>query len=107
MGVLGDRRSREGARRLINPPTVPISVTSFEVEWFYGGCYFDYLTVNGIRYCRTSPEGVVPDGTPIEWVTDFSETRAGSQCLRFLCRQFRCYFLFDVCYLRARVVSSK
>ena len=33
---------------------------------------YDYLTVSGVRYCGTSPEGIVPDGTPIEWVTDTS-----------------------------------
>ena len=78
-GYGGAGYSDNEACTIINPPTVPISVTSFEVEWypFLSGCIYDYLTVNGVRYCGTSPEGVVPDGTPIEWVTDASVTLAG------------------------------
>ena len=45
---------------------VPISVMTFAVEW-HPSCSYDYLTVNGARYCgSSSPEGVVPDGTPIQ-----------------------------------------
>ena len=64
---------------ITNPPAVPISVTSFSVEGHSSGsCAYDHLTVNGARYCGTdSPDGVVPDGTPIEWRTDGSVTRAG------------------------------
>jgi len=87
-----------------NPPAHPISVTSFDVEnacnpdlafsTCYGysqgysgstiGCIWDHLTVNNRRYCGTnSPEGVVPDGTPIEWKADYSVTRSGWEiCFR-------------------------
>ena len=62
---------------ITNPPAVPISVTSFSVE-AHSSCAYDHLTVNGARYCGSnSPEGIVPDGTPIEWRTDGSATRAG------------------------------
>ena len=64
---------------ITNPPAVPISVTSLAVE-VSSGCIFDYLTMNGVRYCgmpTVSLEGVVPDGTPIEWRTDGSVTKAG------------------------------
>ena len=66
---------------ITNPPAVPISVTFFAVEPKgpdQATCQYDYLTVNGARYCGTvSPEGVVPDGSPIEWHADGSETEAG------------------------------
>ena len=64
---------------ITNPPAVPISVTSLAVE-VSTGCTFDYLIVNGVRYCgmpTVSLEGVVPDGTPIEWRTDSGKTTAG------------------------------
>ena len=86
---------------ITNPPAVPISVTSFAVESdsspspspspspsltpnpslspsLSPSCPLDRLTVNGARYCGSgSPEGVVPDGTPIQWYTDGSATFAG------------------------------
>ena len=59
--------SNHEACTITNPPAVPISVTSFAVEWDLASCSYDYLTVNGARYCgSSSPEGVVPDGTPIQ-----------------------------------------
>ena len=78
-GYGGTGYSDNEACTIINPPAVPISVTSFEVERpLSQNCIYDYLTLNGIRYCGTvSPEGVVPDGTPIQWYTDGSATFAG------------------------------
>ena len=64
---------------ITNPPYGSIYVYSFEVEapW-KGNCWADYLTVNGARYCGTdSPMGVVPNGSPIEWHTDITLTKAG------------------------------
>ena len=76
--------SENEACTITNPPEVPISVTSFQSEAHWVSpegvdrCVFDYLTVNGVRYCGTvSPEGVVPDGTPIEWRTDDSVSKEG------------------------------
>ena len=69
--------SNNEACTITNPPAVPISVTSFSVE-AHSSCVWDHLTVNGARYCGSnSPEGIVPDGTSIEWRTDGSVTRAG------------------------------
>ena len=63
---------------ITNPPAVPISVKTFAVEGTHEGkCSFDYLTVNGARYCGTEgPEGIVPDGSPIEWISDKGGTEA-------------------------------
>ena len=69
------------ACKITDPPAVPISVTSFSVDANRSSdylCVGDYLTVNGARYCgSSSPEGIVPDGTSIEWRTDSSKTRPG------------------------------
>jgi hypothetical protein len=63
---------------ITNPPAVPISVEAFAVEGAYKGVCYDFLTVNGARYCGTEgPEGIVPDGSPIEWQADETETEAG------------------------------
>ena len=71
-GYGGTGYSNNQACTITNPPAVLISVTSFAVET-HSTCAYDYLTVNGARYCgSSSPEGVVPDGTPIEWHTDGS-----------------------------------
>ena len=70
---------------ILNLPAHPISVTSFDVENANQiGCIWDHLTVNNRRYCGTnSPEGVVPDGTPIEWKADYSVTKSGWEiCFR-------------------------
>ena len=76
-GYGGTGYSSNEACTITNPPAIPISVTSFAVE-MSTGCVYDYLTMNGVRYCGTvSPEGVVPDGTPIKWRTDGSVTKAG------------------------------
>jgi hypothetical protein len=50
---------------------VTLSVTSFDVEAEY--CYFDYLRVNGGRYCGNTggPSGVqVAAGANITWTSD-------------------------------------
>ena len=64
---------------ITHPPAGSISVISLDVEVaFKGNCVADYLTVNGARYCGTdSPEGVVPNGSPIEWHADKSYAEAG------------------------------
>ena len=63
---------------ITNPPAVPISVETFAVEGAYKGTCYDFLTVNGARYCGTEgPEGIVPAGSPIEWLSDDSLTEAG------------------------------
>ena len=74
---------------IINSPAVPISVTSFDVFGyaiptakppFVSSDYtcYDYLKVNGKKYCKLgSPEDIVPDGTPIEWSTDNTDTDTG------------------------------
>ena len=62
---------------ITNPPAVPISVETFAVEGAYKGKCYDFLTVNGARYCGTEgPEGIVPDGSPIEWISDKGGTEA-------------------------------
>jgi len=66
---------------ITNPPAVPISVTSFSVDANRSSdylCVGDYLTVNGALYCgSSSPEGIVPDGTSIEWHTNSRRTSPG------------------------------
>ena len=63
---------------ITNPPAVPISVETFAVEDAYKGDCHDYLTVNGVGYCGTEgPEGIVPNGSPIEWSSDINENQAG------------------------------
>ena len=63
---------------ITNPPAVPISVETFAVEGAYKGRCYDSLTVNGANYCGTEgPEGIVPDGSPIEWISDKRDTEAG------------------------------
>eukprot|EP00964_Phaeocystis_antarctica_P087045 scaffold55166_cov45-Phaeocystis_antarctica.AAC.1 len=63
---------------ITNPPAVPISVETFAVEGAYKGKCYDFLTVNGALYCGTEgPEGIVPDGSPIEWISDKGDTEAG------------------------------
>ena len=63
---------------ITNPPAVPISVEAFAVEDAPKGVCYDFLTVNGARYCGTEgPESIVPDGSPIEWLSDKIDTAAG------------------------------
>ena len=63
---------------ITNPLAVPISVETFAVEGAYKGKCYDFLTVNGALYCGTEgPEGIVPDGSPIEWISDKGDTEAG------------------------------
>ena len=41
-------------------------------------CTYDYLLVNGVKYCGTSgPAGVVPSDGNMAWVSDEIETRPG------------------------------
>ena len=66
------------ACNITNPSAVPISVETFAVEGAYKGRCYDFLTVNGARYCGTEgPEGIVPDGSPIGWISDEGDTEAG------------------------------
>ena len=80
-GYGGTGYSNNEACTINNLPAVPISVTSFSVDANRSSdyrCVRDYLTVNGARYCGSnSPEGIVPNGTSIEWRTDSSKTRPG------------------------------
>eukprot|EP00964_Phaeocystis_antarctica_P109234 scaffold73728_cov57-Phaeocystis_antarctica.AAC.1 len=80
VSIIHKKRSAYGNNKectIAYPPAVPISVTSFAVE-ADASCQYDYLTVNGARYCGTEgPASVVPDGSPIKWHTDESETEAG------------------------------
>ena len=63
---------------ITNPPAVPISVETFAVEDAVKGTCYDFLTVNNVSYCGTEgPEGIVPDGSPIKWISDGGETEAG------------------------------
>ena len=74
--TLGYETSQECT--ITNPPAVPISVDTFAVEGAYKGRCYDFLTVNGARYCGTEgPEGIVPDGSPIGWISDEGDTEAG------------------------------
>ena len=76
----GDRTDyfNNEACTITTPPAIRISVTSFAVEPD-PSCAYDYLTVNGVKYCGSdSPDGVVTDGSsPIVWRTDSSSTMAG------------------------------
>ena len=60
----------------------PLDVPSFDVEHlpsFYNPCLWDFLKVNGVKYCATEgPQGVTPAaGSELVWHTDYSETKAG------------------------------
>ena len=61
---------------IFNVPPIPLSVPFFDVEGSW--CEYDFLTVNGVRYCGTSgPAGVVPlDGT-IQWTSDEADQYPG------------------------------
>ena len=56
---------------------VGLEVVAFDVEPD-ALCDYDYLTVNGVKYCGTSgPQGVVPEDGVIEWISDDSDVRSG------------------------------
>ena len=58
-------------------PPVGLEVVGFEVEGS-SGCFFDYLTINGTKYCGTSgPQGVVAEDGVIEWRSDAVDVRSG------------------------------
>jgi hypothetical protein len=56
---------------LTNVPATPLSVLGFRLSYTwsdppYDDCIYDYLVVNGKKYCGTSgPDGVASDGTII------------------------------------------
>ena len=76
---------------IYNVPPVGLEVIAFDVEgdpWSYSDydgdgdftndCPWDYLVVNGVRYCGTSgPAGVVPSDGTMTWVSDGSVTESG------------------------------
>ena len=56
---------------------VGLEVVAFDVEPD-SLCDYDYLTVNGVKYCGTSgPQGVVPEDGVIEWTSDDGVVRSG------------------------------
>ena len=78
-----------------NLPPVALDVIAFDVEGdpysYYDGdgdgdptndCPFDYLVVNGVKYCGTSGPagaraGVVPSDGTMTWVSDSGVTESG------------------------------
>ena len=73
-----------------NVPPSPLVSLAFDVEGDYNPYYdfdgngdptddcYDYLIVNGVRYCGTSgPTGIVPSDGNITWVSDEFEFGAG------------------------------
>ena len=89
-GYGGTGYSNNEACRITNPPAVPISVTSFSVE-AHSSCAWDHLTVNGARYCGSnSPEGIVPDGTSIEWRGGCGDTPNWSNGRPFDSHEYGC-----------------
>jgi len=72
-------------------PPNPLVSLAFDVEGDYDpyndydgngdptdDCRFDYLVVNGVRYCGTSgPTGIVPSDGTMTWVSDYSVTKSG------------------------------
>ena len=57
-------------------PPAELETVAFDVEAL--GCRYDYLTVNGVKYCGTSgPQGVVPEDGVIEWTSDDGVVRSG------------------------------
>ena len=66
----------------------PFNVYSFDVEDpVFGYCWYDYLEVDGVRYCgKNGPGGGseftgsniwIKEGSELIWHTDYSVTRAG------------------------------
>ena len=72
-----------------NIPVLSTTVNAFDVEYVasepepgYGAvsdpCNYDYLLIDGARYCGTTgPAGVVVLNGSITWRSDFIETRSG------------------------------
>ena len=66
-------------------PPVGLDVIFFDVDTFDPGvssaapnCPWDYLVVNGVKYCGTSgPAGVVPSDGTMTWVSDSGVTESG------------------------------
>jgi len=55
---------------IIGVPPVGLETVAFEVD-LESSCRFDYLTVNGVKYCGFSgPNGVVAEDGVIEWSSD-------------------------------------
>ena len=62
---------------LYGMPPVGLDVIAFDVEE-HSNCRYDYLTVNGVKYCGTSgPAGVVPSDGTMTWVSDEFVTESG------------------------------
>eukprot|EP00966_Prymnesium_polylepis_P335552 7390906-Prymnesium_polylepis.1 len=60
-----------------NAPPLPIIVSSFDVQ-FSPSCAYDYLIIDGNKYCGTTgPDWVVSTSGVIEWFTDSQGTAAG------------------------------
>ena len=58
-------------------PPVGLEVVAFDVEE-QRNCAWDYLTVNGTRYCGTSgPQGAVAEDGVIKWRSDGYGVRSG------------------------------
>jgi len=68
-------------------PPVGLEMAAFDVDYEGNGdptdeCRYDYLTVNGKKYCGTSgPEGVVAEDGVIEWVSDDDTVKSGWKAL--------------------------
>eukprot|EP00966_Prymnesium_polylepis_P087925 2034281-Prymnesium_polylepis.1 len=61
---------------ITNLPSKPALVVAFDVEAY--DCAYDYLTINGVRFCGTSgPTGVIPADGRMEWVSDDLYTFTG------------------------------
>eukprot|EP00966_Prymnesium_polylepis_P334763 7390136-Prymnesium_polylepis.1 len=60
-----------------NLPAFPAEVIAFDVEPF-STCNYDYLSLNGERYCGTSgPSGVIPREGTMTWTSDGGKTDTG------------------------------
>ena len=73
-GFPGDYPNDKGCTITCLPPAN--TVEAFEVEE-ETSCQYDYLEVNGVKYCGTSGP---PNGEPagaVQWVSDFSVTAKG------------------------------
>ena len=58
-------------------PLVGLEVVAFDVE-ADNNCRWDYLTVNGKKYCGSrGPEGVVVENGIIQWVSDSGVVKSG------------------------------
>ena len=58
-------------------PPAELETVAFDVE-ADSNCRWDYLTVNGVKYCGSSgPSGAVAEDGVIEWVSDVSTSGSG------------------------------